>query len=118
MLATSKLMDRSEMIDMLVECLDAPDFTLNVDRVMSFRAAGARKDAMNLLRLDVLAALSKAFRAVEKALLVASQHRPPEIDTLFANMQDDAALVETLERSRAAVVVLLNKPEKQDVKDF
>ena len=47
MLATSKLMDRSEMIDMLVECLDAPDFTLNVDSVMSFRAAGARKDAMN-----------------------------------------------------------------------
>ena len=70
------------------------------------------------MRLDVLAALSKAFRAVEKALLVASQHKPPEIDTLFANMQDDAALVETLERSRAAVVVLLNKPEKQDVKDF
>ena len=117
-LATSKLMDWSEMIDMLVECLDAPDFTLNVDSVMSFRAAGARKDAMNLLRLDVLAALSKAFHAVEKALLVASQHRPPEIDTLFANMQNDAALVETLERSRAAVVVLLNKPEKQDVKDF
>ena len=117
-LATSKLVNWSEMIDVLLECLDAQDFTLNFDSVMSFRAAVARKDAMNLLRGVVSTAWSNAYRAAEKALLEASHNKPPEFDTLFAKMHSDAALVEAQERSRAAVLELLNKPENQDLKVF
>lgn len=114
----SELLKWSDMITTLLDCLDAHDFDLNFDNVMSFRAALARKDVINQQRSEVCSAWSAALRQAEKVLVASPHDKVLKRESVSGTMLNDAALAATLQRVQATIADLLNKHENKDVREF